>query len=230
MSYYEYKYKIGLSRLNAVIDMFDSLYSGTDPYPSGCVNSVYYDTLDIRHYHTCRDGNSEKKKFRIRWYEGDIKIQGQLKEKSILQVRKWKHTFSGIGTDASYLFNVLWHQLFDKEVHDSDVLRMYHDGVGAGIMWPLVRVSYQRRRYRTYDYRFNIDSNIVAEAVPGHPVGLTGVVRVPFAVLEIKTMQERPYLPFMGDLRTGQISMSKFALGIQLLFHEVGVLNKYVMF
>jgi len=53
-------------------------------------------------------------------------------------------------------------------------------------------------------------------------------VSLPFGVLEVKTKDARPYLPFLGLLDLKQSSFSKFFLGVQCLKYEEEALNKYL--
>ena len=229
MSYYEYKYVINDNNLNAVIDTIDSVYGSTDQYPIGSVHSVYYDTADCDHYFTCKSGNAKKRKYRVRHYDGQkTSCQAQIKIKNMYLVNKHKHKFEDKSVKSILHGNFLWHHLFTAQDHASHMFSIQEIEQYKSILWPLVNVSYTRRRYRTYDYRFNIDSHIVVEAIPGHPMGLSGKVTLPVSVLELKTTQIRPYIPFLGHYTVSQASFSKYAFGIQLLLHDIGATNKYL--
>ncbi len=229
MSYYEFKYVINNSHLNSVIDIVDSVYSATDLYPIGSVHSVYYDTANCDHYFNCKSGNVKKLKYRVRYYdEQKTSCQAQIKIKDMHLVDKYKHKFKDKSVESLLHGNVLWHHLFTAQDQASHMSSILETGQFENILWPVVNVSYTRRRYRTYDYRFNIDSQIVVEAVPGHPMGVSGKVILPISVLELKTIQIRPYIPFLAHFTVSQTSFSKYAFGIQLLLHEIGAANKYL--
>jgi len=101
-------------------------------------------------------------------------------------------------------------------------------GTRMGPVYSVAHIRYHRRRYRSFDFRMNIDTNIEIESTGKHPMGVVGKQRIPLAVLEIKTTQDRPKLPFLGALKLRQDSFSKYALGMQLLLREPDALNKYL--
>jgi hypothetical protein len=102
-------------------------------------------------------------------------------------------------------------------------------GARIGPLYQLAHIRYYRRRYRSFDFRMNIDSNIELEVNARHPLGLISKIRIPLAVLEIKTKQERPILPFLGALKLRQDSFSKYALGMKMLLREPDALNRYLV-
>ena len=95
LDYYEYKFLVENRRLPLVLLFLKSLYGGTDPYPCNFVETIYYDTLDLKCYKDCLNGSLSKRKFRIRQYQGTDLIQAQVKQKYLLGVWKSKANFRG---------------------------------------------------------------------------------------------------------------------------------------
>ena len=212
-------------KLPLAVSLLDSLYGGSDPFPQGVVKSLYYDTKENDCFQTCLEGNYEKEKYRLRWYDDQPSIQAQIKTKLSHQVAKKKYFLDAKRFNHDSVFDYCWHDLIDGE--NVSPLFRYPPKCNK-TLWPLIQINYRRRRYRAFDYRFTIDSSISASANPSHPSKLSGSTTIPFSVLEIKTKQERPFLPFLGHLSLSQTSMSKFALSINMLLHNVDALNKYV--
>lgn len=212
-------------KLPLAISLLDSLYAGSDPYPQGVVKSLYYDSKENDCFQTCLEGNYEKEKYRLRWYDDQANIQAQIKTKRSHRVAKIKQLIEAKYLDRESLLNYCWHEVTNSQ--NVSPLFRYPPRCNK-TLWPLIQINYHRRRYRAFDYRFTIDSSISATANPSHPSKISGSTTIPFAVLEIKTRQERPFLPFLGHLSLSQTSMSKFALSIHMLLHNVDALNKYV--
>jgi hypothetical protein len=63
-------------------------------YPQGTINSLYFDTPDLDHFQKSDDGNYERQKIRIRWYdnpsnwEGMVPVYLELKAKRGFASRK----------------------------------------------------------------------------------------------------------------------------------------------
>ena len=89
-----------------------------------------------------------------------------------------------------------------------------------GSLIPVIRVKYKRYRYRVYDYRMTLDTNIEVQELSSFINRSEIIARshiFPFHVLEIKTRESRPDLPFLGVISLPQISCSKFMLGFNYL-------------
>ena len=209
MQYNEYKYVIELDRVPYAVALLESMYGNTDPYAHGTVNSLYYDTLAMAFFQQCTTGNEIKSK--------DIYGIGKVKAKLGLPV----------GTPISALPQ-FWHDLPFGE-GDAAAQTILARARRIGPLFPVAHVRYHRRRYRSFDFRMNIDTNIEVRSNPLHPVGVVTEVRIPLAVLEIKTKQDRPILPFLAALSLRQDSFSKYGLGMQLVFREADALNKYLV-
>lgn len=227
MSYNEYKYVIELDRVPYAVALLESIYGNTDPYPHGTVNSLYYDSLNLALYQQCVDGNEFKAKYRVRWYDGGV-YQAQIKDKDVYGVGKLKSRLQFAQTTPVSKFPRFWHDLPFNDT-DQSARDMQLRGSRIGPLYSLVYIRYYRRRYRSFDFRMNIDSNIELETNASHPLGIANKIRIPLAVLEIKTKQERPILPFLGALKLRQDSFSKYALGMQMLLREPDALNRYLV-
>lgn len=63
-------------------------------YPRGIINSLYFDTPDLDHFQKSDDGNYERNKIRIRWYDNpsdqqaDVPVYLELKSKKVFASRK----------------------------------------------------------------------------------------------------------------------------------------------
>ena len=213
-NYNEYKFHVSYENLSYILDVLRSLYGGSDPFPEGIVDSIYYDTPDRKLYQQCLNGSSQKTKFRIRGYGDGLFHQLHQKDKDLLTVDKKKQRIQPVGLEGFSAPD--WYQL--KPIgDDSGYQAIYSMAEQYGGLHPVIRVRYQRFRFRIYDYRMTLDTNI---QVMGFANGVDlrqsyGIL--PHHVLEIKTVDPRPHLPLLGLSRLPQISFSKFMLGLNLL-------------
>lgn len=209
-----------MERLHHVRHVLDALYGGSDPYPSGWVNSLYFDTMTRRCFEECEAGFANKRKFRIRGYDDGPYTRAQVKEKLLSAVSK-----RSASIDAGAMKGNVWPRL-DRDDRDNVAVRSL--AASYGPLLPAVRIRYFRHRYRTFDYRITLDEKIEAIARPEHRLATRSMVRIPLAVLEVKTRADRPFLPGFGKLNLEPSSFSKFLLGLTLLEGKPDTLNKYL--
>lgn len=214
-SYYEYKYLVPHENLTLVKDILQEFYGGTDPFPCGVVDSIYYDTQDETLFQSCINGEAQKRKYRIRGYGNGEYRQIHEKGKDLAGVAKYK---SAIQVERpSQESAPHWDSLQPLKENSASFSIIRMKSCQFGPLYPSIRVQYYRYRYRSYDYRFTLDTNIEVFALKN---GLSRVINYgvfPYHVLEIKTEKLRPKLPFIGLIKLSQVSCSKFMLGIKLL-------------
>lgn len=214
-SYYEYKYFVANEQLSYINALLESFAGDSDPFPSGCVDSIYYDTADARCYHECLNGESVKRKFRIRGYGNGVYQQIHQKEKLLTGVGKFKTALQPLHIVGEQ--PPQWDSLCPARADDAYFNKIKSLGSQYGILLPAVRVRYQRQRYRLFDFRLTLDTNIEVFGYGDGIMTALGHEVLPYHVLEVKTRKRRPKLPFMGLVKLPQISFSKFYLGLTAL-------------
>ncbi len=145
----------------------------------------------------------------------------QIKKKDLLQVDKVKRRMPAFPSDSAP-----WQLL--ASLDDSEMSQVRTISAGYGHLLPVARVSYKRYRFRSLGCRINLDEAIRVEAISPFFRPLRQHATIPFSVLEIKTENERPFLPCFGALQASQISFSKYAIAIDLLTGAPGTLSKYI--
>jgi hypothetical protein len=213
--YNEYKFLVTNEKLRYVADVLESLHGGSDPFPSGVVDSVYYDTLDRRFYGQSLNGEARKRKFRIRGYGDGQFHQIHLKDKDLTIIRKLKDKIQPVHLDGHNA--PFFHELYPKDPSSQHFHAIMAMAQQYGVMIPVVRVRYQRRRFRINDYRLTLDTQV---EVMGFSNGIDlkhHYAVLPHHVLEIKTVDRRPYLPLLGLSSLPQVSYSKFFMGLNVL-------------
>ncbi len=213
--YNEYKFLVTNEQLGYVSEVLEALLGHSDPYPSGIVDSIYYDTFDQRFYRQSLNGDTRKRKFRIRGYGDNRFGQIHLKDKDLSVVRKLKDSI--LPVELKDQFAPYFHELQPAQPQAETFALIQAMSQHYGLLVPVVRVRYRRRRFRLYDYRLTLDTHV---EIMGFSNGLDvkcnyGVL--PHHVLEIKTVDSRPYLPLLGLTDLPQVSYSKFFMGINLL-------------
>ncbi|MCB9228658.1 MAG: VTC domain-containing protein [Deltaproteobacteria bacterium] len=213
-AYYEYKYLVPHGHLSRVRDLLEEFLGESDPYPSGIVDSVYYDSCDESCLSQCENGDAEKAKFRIRGYGDGYYRQIHQKMKHLSAVDKYKQSIFPVQALADHA--PAWDSL-EAQAESDAFDRIICNSRQLGFLIPSIRVCYERFRYRSYDERITLDTNIeVFALINGLPRALSWAC-FPYHVLELKTRKERPVLPFVGLLKLQQVSFSKFMIGIRLL-------------
>jgi hypothetical protein len=214
-SYYEYKFFVSQEQLGHVKQVLDVFSGGTDPFPSGIVDSIYYDTPDGKIFFECLNGDAKKCKFRIRGYGDGRYLQIHQKVKDLSSVSKYKCSLNP--ATAPREIAPEWNELLPKVPYHQDFEKIFYNSRKYGPMIPSVRVKYFRYRYRAYDYRITLDTNIEVFAPQNGIPRKLNYAMLPRHVLEIKTTDVRPKLPFIGLIQLPQISFSKFMLGLIML-------------
>ena len=213
-SYYEYKYLVTNEMLAYVRSMLQSFTGGIDPFPVGCVDSIYYDTADRRCFDACANGEGVKSKFRVRGYGDGTYGQLHYKGKLLSGVQKYKAKIKPLMLEANTPPD--WDSIRPLQERDNNFNKIMSLGLQYGLLEPIVRIKYHRYRFRTFDFRMTLDTNIETYGYR-HGACNTGYLVLPYHVLEVKTTKRRPKLPFMGLTKLPQVSFSKFYLGLTLL-------------
>ncbi len=214
-NYNEYKYHVSNQALAYILNVLNSLYEGSDPYPAGIVDSIYYDTFDFAFYNQCLSGNPYKNKFRIRGYGDGFYRQLHQKDKDLFTVIKSKQAIKPISIVDDIAPE--WYKLSPQGDDKSQFLAIRSNAEQFGELMPVIRVKYKRFRYRAYDYRMTLDTNIEVKSFTSAIMQREIYGVLPDHVLEIKTIDPRPHLPLLGLMRLPQISFSKFLLGMNFL-------------
>lgn len=215
VAYHEYKFQVPNERLSYLLNVLDAHYQASDPFASGIVDSIYYDTLDGAAYQECANGEPRKTKFRIRGYGDGYFRQVHRKAKDLFGVAKLKAKIIPIGFQG--ITPPAWLDLRSAADDTTAFGRIMALSSHHGYLIPTVRVRYRRYRYRLNDYRITLDTKIeIMGFSNGYDLTQDYAV-IPHHVLEIKTLDPRPHLPFLGIAQLPQISFSKFYLGLKLL-------------
>ena len=217
IAYNEFKFLVTNEKLNYVKSLLRGFYGESDLFPEGVVDSIYYDSQSRECYRQCLDGEPQKSKFRIRGY-GDNKFsQVHLKSKDVFGVSKLKNPI--FWQQERGLFAPSWESL--RQAAGEKAGASFHSIMAAadqfGPMQPAIRVRYYRYRYRIHDYRMTLDTRIEVQGFSNGWDQRLNYGVIPYHVLELKTLDSRPVLPFMNLTQLPQVSFSKFFLGLQLL-------------
>ncbi len=217
-AYYEYKYRVEHGSLKQVLSILNCFCGDLDPFSVGIVDSIYYDSIDRKMFAECVNGDAKKSKFRIRGYGDGSYNQIHQKRKNLSAVSKYKSKIKPVKIHNQIA--PIWSDLTPQDHNCLDFQAIQANAHNYGSLVPVIRVKYKRHRYRIYDYRMTLDTNIEVQELSSFINRSEIVTRshiFPFHVLEIKTREDRPDLPFLGVLSLPQISCSKFMLGFNYL-------------
>ncbi len=212
--YNEYKFLVTNEQLPYVTNVMQALHGGSDPFPEGVVDSVYYDSFDRAMYHQSRNGENRKRKFRIRGYGDGRFHQIHLKDKNLTIIRKLKDSIQPLVITDGHLPDFSEIRAAREGGDHSRILSM---AAQYGPLEPVIRVRYRRLRFRSNDFRMTLDTHIELMGFANRIDLFQSYAVLPFHVLEIKTVDPRPHLPLLGLSRLPQVSFSKFFMGLNLL-------------
>jgi hypothetical protein len=190
-------------------------------YPSGLVNSLYFDTVDLDEHERSTSGDFRKDKVRIRWYGEDDGREGK---RTIFLELKSKQGFAGTKRRLSIEVpaELLTMPHLARGIVSKSLLRDTLAAFGyfpTASLWPVVKITY--RRYRFTDplsgQRVSLDSRIRSTIVTRMTGNGERDLELPGAVIEIKgTSVELPVsLKGLGLLDVDWSRFSKYSACIE---------------
>jgi len=149
---FERKYKLNHDSVSLLMDFLISK-GFSESFPDRLISSVYFDTRDLNFLQESLDGISKRKKYRVRWYNEDLKnSRFEVKIKEEMLGRK---VISNIGTNYSInSFSDLLNSVYGVD-NDPCIL-------DQSKYMPVLLVKYDREYYESTDglIRATIDKNI----------------------------------------------------------------------
>lgn len=197
----EYKFRVTLSDYHKLQNL---LYrQGLKPlFNPRVINSVYFDTADLRLFHDSEEGVRPRKKVRIRWYDDEKRF---FQENKISSIEGRYKTTNELGCTSSE------EQIAKKVFLDP----MY------GSVYPTLKISYRRSYFSLKNLRVTFDEEISYQKIEQN----NGRIHYdPERVVEIKTPANCPedfvekYIPYPP------VRFSKYSRGLLLFF---GDLNEF---
>lgn len=212
--YFEHKFRIERADLARVRAILTAQFGGSDPYPEGMVDTVYYDTEAFELYALCARREPQRIKFRARGYRDGELTQLQIKVKRDAGQHKLKARLRG-ARRATELGP--WDELVNGV--EGREARAALAGVSApwGRLHPCLRVRYERARFRVFDQRVTLDTNVRFDAVPGAFTSRRPSARLLDGVLEIKSHQPEVHVPLLGLVQLAPRTLTKFREGVAAL-------------
>jgi len=193
-------------------------------YPEGQVTSCYYDTLDMDEYFASFDGDLEKHKVRLRWYDslpgsGDVTAFIELKSKNGSETTKRR---APLTVRASLLAD----EDFVGALPRDDLIR-YLLGFGHRApldLRPTVVVTYHRYRFLEQDSGMTVSLDSGIRAWPAGDQRCWPPVALNTAVMELKGRDlELPLqLRTLGRFAPVWTASSKYASAIEALADAPG--------
>lgn len=186
-----------------------------DPkYPIGKLNTLYYDTFDLKFYREKINGDYLKTKVRLRWYDEidntppkkvflEIKMRDGSARKKVRKILP----IDSITHKRPAFEDVFFRKLIDEFSKD------FHDKIPFDL-FPVINIKYERRRFFCpfSGARVCLDTNITTNWInmmilPGYDSSF-----IPFTVIEIKDakMVEIPWLKELYNMRFLNRSFSKY--------------------
>ena len=145
------------------------LNSSCELYPSRTINSVYFDTNDLRLFFESEEGLLPRKKLRIRWYDT---VENSTIETKLSSIEgRYKKTVKSKFETEKNIFN----QHFIDNIY--------------GYIYPSFKISYDRAYYKFNGLRVTVDKNIKYENLRSN---IHNVVNETECVMEVKTVFETP--------------------------------------
>ena len=211
-SEYELKFAVDARQVSAVRDWMRALCQPDGRYPTGAVNSIYFDTPVLQHLREKVNSDYLKTKVRVRWYDvpGGGSSASFLEAKFRIGPRRRKFrmalpcdsaTLSSMPLDAAFLAAI------------PAALRALGVPVSS-LLRPVLVIRYRRDRFvePLSAVRVSLDTDIVVPAVNPSFIPVVNPLPLSIAVLEVKG--QRSALPrklrHIIDFGARKISFSKY--------------------
>ena len=188
-------------------------------FPSGTVTSIYYDNRDFDSYFASIDGDLEKRKVRLRWYDalpptGQARAFLEVKDKDGFET--WKRRVA-VTIDGEAVAARRFEEALPADQMTSQLASL---GVfDAGTLEPAVVISYARSRFRDHggSATLSLDSQLMA--IPARSVGPSVGRPIGTNVLELKSREMGIPVGLTALARFAPVwtSHSKYALAIDLV-------------
>lgn len=216
MKRYEQERKfIGPSNCTALcLDILDH-YCLPDPrHPTGMIESIYFDDHRLTAYWEKMDGNSYKRKYRVRWYPGTGLLTDSRRQ-AFLEV---KNRIVNAREKQRRMITVDRKLLEETELHDPRLRAVLYDSAArAGIripgdLVPTVSIRYRRRRYvcPQSGSRVCFDWSLHTERINGDVIPDTGPIRSSLVVCEVKSAGHSEW-EWAGSLSRAGLKLCSFS-------------------
>jgi len=225
---FERKFFVCPERVAFARSMMTHLCLPDGKYPHGKINSLYFDTPDLDHFQKSDDGNYERYKVRIRWYDnaacqdGDVPVYLELKAKRGFASRKNRRKFLVPAERLRKLQN--GNTIINRNVIIQTLAEFGYFSDEA--MMPVIMISYERLRFMeiltgtrmSLDWRIN--SSLTSH---GYGYGQPGLT-LDGAVIEIKgpTMEIPLSIRPIGSTGIDWTRFSKYASCLEAQMDKPG--------
>lgn len=201
-------------------------------YPSGQVNSLYFDTIDLDEHYKSISGDYRKDKVRIRWYGEE---DGQDGTRPIFLELKSKQGFAGTKRRLRMEVPTDWlrmprlaHGIVPRIVLRDALATFGH--FPAGMLWPVVVIHYWRYRFTEplTGQRVSLDCRIRSTMVRLEPGNGEKELELAGGVIEVKgTSVDLPVtLKRMGMLDVDWSRFSKYSACINAHDERLGTIGR----
>lgn len=186
-------------------------------YPTGIVNSLYFDTIDLDEYYESLSGDFGKEKVRIRWYG---EVGSPTGERAVYVESKSKEGFAGIKRRLELEVPVsrLAMPHLARGIVPNALLNNVLCSFGrfpSKMLYPVVKIAYRRYRFTEpiTGQRVALDCRIRSTMVGPRPCDGEKELELAGAVVEIKgtSTELPPTLQRMGILDVDWSQFSKYS-------------------
>ena len=194
------------------LGVFEAWAEADAEYPEGELESVYFETPELAAYREKANGDSLKRKIRIRWYRGGDasglrRVWVERKDRVGAAREKSRDEFKADGSflDAAPLEDEAW----------ADLLRQAAEQAGweaPASVEAAVSIRYRRRRYRCPETgsRLSVDYAIRCTRANARLLPFAGPLECPYTVCEAQSATAR-WWPFGRDLARLGFRMRSFS-------------------
>ena len=209
----EHKFVSGCTTPDAVLSVLRAFCKPDGAYPEGDLESIYFDDPMLTSYWEKANGDSLKRKVRIRWYHGEKASAGEVN--AFFEI---KDRIGAARDKFRYRFKAPVDVLLKDEFASSGLIEIAHAvACKAGVpmnggLVPLVAIRYNRCRFLCPQTgsRVNVDWNIRVTRANRDIFPYPTPVGCPMIVCEAKSDTFRTW-PFCADLMRLGFRMESFS-------------------
>ncbi len=144
----ERKFFVSPDKILYVRNLMSHICLPDGKYPRGKINSLYFDTQDLDHFQKSDDGDYNRQKIRIRWYDnpgtqGMIPVYLELKSKKGFASRKNRRQFL-VPAEQIHKYKT-GGSILNKNIILQTLAEF--DYFPEGLLMPVIMISYERLRF-----------------------------------------------------------------------------------
>jgi hypothetical protein len=229
---FERKFAVMPEKAGLALSLLRHVCRADKDYPADRVFSLYFDSPDLDQYERSGDGSHRKDKVRIRWYQSDLKENGEI---PVYLEEKIRQGFASSKNRRRFMVpaDALKTENLGRGILDRNTIIKTLAGFGyypEKPLIPIIKISYHRFRFNELmtGVRVSLDEDIRAELITPQFMRKEGEIVIPNGVIEVKgpTLELPPMLRQLRIMDLDWSRFSKYGNSLDIFFDEPGTVSR----